>query len=144
MDTFLGHLKDLVNKCRADPNPKPEDCQDRDRMMQLAIEYDRDQVKKAQGQQALDLRKAGQELKVRRLALLERREKERARERKKAAARDGPRDFDNTERIARAREAHFADVNTPENIARVDAKLAKAYADAGIDPHNNPNLIHPG
>jgi hypothetical protein len=141
MDNYLASLKDLIDKCAADPNPKLEDRQQIDRMVQIALDYQRDQDQKAQRQQALDLKQAEYELKVKRLALMEQREAAKAKAREAAdTQREPSRDFDNTDLIADMRGEMFKEVYSPENMAKVDAALAKA--EAHLDPENNPNIIH--
>jgi hypothetical protein len=143
MDKYLDRLNDLMDKCREEIDSKPEDLQQIDRMLRIAVDYERDQVLLEQRQRTLEIRQAEYELKVKRAAQAEKRDKEKARERKAAADRKAPRDFDNSARIAAARAAHRAQWDTPENRADVEAMLAKAEAEAGIDPDNNPNIIQP-
>ena len=141
MDKYLDMLNDLMDKCRGESDPKPEDRRQIDQMMEIAVAYERDQVQLEQRQRALEIRQSEYELKVKRAAQAEKRDKAKARERKAAAARKAPRDFDNSTLIARMREEYFREVNSPENMADVDAALAKA--EAHLDPANNPNIIHP-
>ncbi len=140
MDKYLDYTNEQMDKCRADPNAKLEDRQQLDQMMKIAIDYERSQWEQEQRQKAFELKQAEYELKARRLALLEKREEEKARAREAAAEREPPTDFDNTDLIADMRGEMFKEVFTPENIARADAALAKATAH--LDPNNNPNLVH--
>jgi hypothetical protein len=143
MNNYLDFTNDLMSKCRADPNPKPEDRQQIDRMLQIAMDYERSQFEQAHRQRVLELKQAEHELRVKRAAQAEKREKAKAKAREEAdAERKPPRDFDNTDLIADMRGELFREVYTPENLAAVEAALAKA--EAGIDPFNNPNVIHSG
>jgi hypothetical protein len=142
MDKYLSDLKELVEKCAADPNPKLEDRQQIDRMLVIAIDYQRDQDQKAQRQQALDLKQAEYELKVKRLAFMEKQAEAKAKAQEEAAERDPPQDFDNTDLIADMRGEMFKEVYSPENMAAVHAAIAKA--EAHLDPNHNPNIIHYG
>ncbi len=143
MNDYLDFTNDLLSKCRADPDPKPEDRRQIDRMLQIAMDYARSQFEQAHRQRVLELKQAEHELRVKRAAQAEQREKAKARAREEAdAERKPPRDFDNTDLIADMRGELFREVYTPENLAAVQAALAKA--EAGIDPFNNPNVILSG
>ena len=139
MENYYAMLKEKLAKYHADPDPKPEDRKEIDAMLQIAQAYDLDQLRWVQRQHALEIRQAEYELKVKRAAAAEKRDKERAKERREAAEREEPLDFDNSARIAAARAAHRAQWDTPENRAEVKARLAKA--EAHLDPANNPNII---
>ncbi len=139
---LLKNMRDVIHQIdrfHAQVDPKPQALRQIGRMLQIALDYERVQIQLAHSQRALEIRQAEYELKVKRAAQCEKRDKERAEERRETAERKAPRDFDNSERIAQIREAHFRRVNSPENMARVDAALAKA--EAHLDPDNNPNII---
>jgi hypothetical protein len=120
MAKYKRILDKQIDKVEADPDPDPEKLKIIDRMMRTVQDYDRAQERKEERKEALELKKAGHELNVKKAAATA--------ERQAQAESGAPKakDFDNTQLIKEMRHEMFKDVFTPEGMAECDRLILEA------------------
>ena len=126
MEKYQQVLEKQIDKVKADPDPDPEKLKLIDRMMRTVMVYDDAQDRKQERQEALELKKAENQQKAQKAATAA----ENPAKTEPGAAKDIPKDFDNTEFIKVMREEYFKDAYTPEMTALVQKKLMEADAQA--------------
>ena len=123
---LMNLYKNFVMNLMLKGDVSPESLKQLQQMMRTVTSYEQGQTRLAQRERALKLKEADHEQKAQKAATAA----ENPAKTEHGAAKDIPKDFDNTEFIKVMREEYFKDAYTPEMTALVQKKLMEADAQA--------------